>query len=50
MGHNSPVSSHSISTSFPQVDGWSTDPRVLGHHNVYYGTPSIIVKNIVIIF
>ena len=21
--------------SFPQVDGWSTDPRVLGHHKPY---------------
>ena len=24
------VSSYPTSTSFPQVDGWSTDPRVLG--------------------
>ena len=34
MGHNSEVSGHSISTSFLQVDGWSTDPRVLGCHNL----------------
>ena len=30
MGHNSAVSGHPISTIFPHVDGWSTDPRVLG--------------------
>ena len=34
MGHNSVVSGHPISTSFPQVDGWSTDPRVLGRHSL----------------
>ena len=33
MGHNSAISGHLISTSFSQVDGWSTDPRVLGLHN-----------------
>ena len=33
MGHNSVVSSYPISTSFPRVDGWSTNPRVMGHHN-----------------
>ena len=32
MEHNSAVSGHPISMSFSQVDGWSTDPRVLGHH------------------
>ena len=32
MEHNSAVSGHPISTSFLQVDGWSTDPRVLGRH------------------
>ena len=32
MGHNSVVSGHPISTSFPQFDGWSTDPRVQGCH------------------
>ena len=30
MGYNSAVSGHLISMSFPQVDGWSMDPRVLG--------------------
>ena len=34
MGDNSAVSRHPISTSFPQVDGWSTDPQVLGHHTL----------------
>ena len=34
MGHNSEVSGHSISKIFPQVDGWSIDPRVLGRHNL----------------
>ena len=32
MRHNSAVLGHLISTSFPQVDGWSTNPRILGHH------------------
>ena len=32
MGHNSAVSGHPISTSFPQVDNWSMDLRVLGRH------------------
>ena len=32
MGHNSAVSGHPISTSFPQVDNWSTNPWVLGRH------------------
>ena len=44
MEHNSAVLGHPISTSFPQVDGWSTDPWVWGvtHcvmivlHNVCY--------------
>ena len=27
------VSGYLTSTSFPRVDGWSTDPRVLGRHN-----------------
>ena len=35
MGHNNVVSGHPISTSFPQVEGWSTDPRVLGRHNMF---------------
>ena len=35
MGHNSAVSGHPISTSFPQVDSWSTDPRVLRCHRFY---------------
>ena len=30
MGHNSAVLGHPISTSFPQVDSWLTDPLVLG--------------------
>ena len=36
MGHNSAESGHSISTSFLQVDGWSTDPRVLRCHTYEY--------------
>ena len=32
MGYNSAVLGHPIPTSFSQVDGWSTDPRVLGRH------------------
>ena len=32
MGHNNAVSGHPISTSFLQVDDWSTDPRVLRRH------------------
>ena len=35
MGHNSAVSSHSVSTSFSQVDGWLTDPRFLGRHSLF---------------
>ena len=34
MEHNSAILGHLISTSFPQVDGWSTDPRVLGRHSL----------------
>ena len=34
MGHNSVVSGYPKSTSFLQVDDWSTDPRVLGHHRI----------------
>ena len=34
MGHNSKVLGHPISTSFPQVDYWLTDPRVLGRHSL----------------
>ena len=34
MGHNSAVSGHLISTNLSQVDGWSTDPRVLGRHSL----------------
>ena len=34
MGHNSVVSSYLKSTGIPRVDGWSTDPRVLGRHSV----------------
>ena len=30
MGHNSAVLGHPISTSFPHVDSWLTDPLVLG--------------------
>ena len=41
MGHNSAVSGHPISTSFLQVDGWSTDPRVLMRH----GNNSLNVLN-----
>ena len=32
MGHNSVVSGYLTSTSFPLVDGWSTNPWVLGRH------------------
>ena len=32
MEHNSAVSGHPISTSFPHDDGWSMDPGILGHH------------------
>ena len=32
MGHNSAISSHPISTSFLQIDGWSMDLQVLGCH------------------
>ena len=32
MGHNSTVSSHSISISFPHIDYWSINPRVLDRH------------------
>ena len=28
------VSVYPTSTSFSRVDGWSTDPRVLGRHNL----------------
>ena len=28
------VSGYPISTSFSQVDGWSTDPQILGCHNL----------------
>ena len=42
MGHNSAVSSHSISTSFSHVDGWSTDPRVLGPHSLGIRTPKAL--------
>ena len=34
MGHNSAVSGHPISMSFPQVDGWLMDPQVLGRHSL----------------
>ena len=33
MGHNNVVSGNKKSMIFPQVDGWSTDPRVLGCHS-----------------
>ena len=33
MGHSA-VSGHPISMSFPQVDGWSTDPKFLGRHTL----------------
>ena len=33
MGHNSAVSGHPIFTSFSQVNGWLTDPWVLGRHS-----------------
>ena len=32
MGHNSVVSGYPKSTEILRVDGWSTDPRVLGRH------------------
>ena len=32
MRLNSVILGHPISTSFPQVDSWSTDPQVLGRH------------------
>ena len=32
MRHNNAVSGHPIFMSFSQVEGWSTDPRVLGRH------------------
>ena len=32
-GHDGMVSGYPTSTSFPLVDGLSTDPRVLGRHN-----------------
>ena len=31
---DSVFSGHPISTSFPQVDGSSMDPQVLGHHSL----------------
>ena len=33
-GHNRVVLGHPISMSFLRVDGWSTDPRVLGRHTM----------------
>ena len=39
MGHNSAVSGCPISTSFPQVDEWSTDSRVLGRHRITWIKP-----------
>ena len=35
MGLDSVVSRHIISTGIPCVDGWSTDPRILGLHIIY---------------
>ena len=40
------VSGYPTSTSFPRVDGWSIDPRVLGHHKVtsfpyWWGGPRV---------
>ena len=29
------VSGYPTSTIFPRVDGWLTDPQVLGRHNFY---------------
>ena len=34
MGHGDVVLGYRTSTSLPQVDGLSTDPRVLGRHNL----------------
>ena len=34
MGHNGVVSSYTISTGYPLVDGCLTDPRILGHHSL----------------
>ena len=39
MGHNSVVSGYLKSTGIPQVDGWLTYPRVLGHHSVVWSRP-----------
>ena len=36
MGHNGVVTSYTISTGIPRVDGCLTDPQILGHHT----TPS----------
>ena len=41
--HNSVVSGYPTSTSFSWIDGWSTDPRVLGRHkdSIHKSIPEI---------
>ena len=41
MGHISVVSNYPKSIGIPRVDGWSTDPWVLGHHKIYMSYISI---------
>ena len=45
------VSSYPIFTSFPRVDGWSTDPQVLGRHktnkfslNIFITKALLVIK------
>ena len=41
------VLGYSTSTSFLQVDDWSTDPRVLGRHKMYQNSQHFVfVKNL----
>ena len=39
MGHNGVISSYTISTSIPRVDGRSMDHRILGCHTSSYSQP-----------
>ena len=46
-GTHGMVSGHLISTSLPQVDGWSTGPRILGCHrtNLQNGDVGEFLRN-----
>ena len=38
------VSGYPKFTSFPQVDGWSTNPRVLGRHIIFSLSLFLLLK------